>query len=106
MHLWIQCILIREFWDQRSLDSFPRLFAAFHARHHLLMPRHPPCALSSLTTMIQNSPPPELTSKAEGLSLRSIGRLPCITVCYMQSHPVASNAALALDPLRNDSPLN
>jgi hypothetical protein len=38
-------------------DSYPELFAVFHARHRLLTPRHPPCALSSLTTNIQNSTP-------------------------------------------------
>src|SRR5690349_16175645 len=28
----------------------PRLIAACHVLHRLLLPRHPPCALSSLTT--------------------------------------------------------
>ena len=28
----------------------PRLIAAYHVLHRLLLPRHPPCALSSLTT--------------------------------------------------------
>ena len=28
---------------------YPRLFAAYHVLHRLLVPRHPPCALSSLT---------------------------------------------------------
>src|SRR5262244_552284 len=27
----------------------PELFAAYHVLHRLLVPRHPPCALSSLT---------------------------------------------------------
>jgi hypothetical protein len=49
--------------DQRLFDSFPGLFAAFHALHRLLAPRHPPHALSNLTTMIlvsieQNQPSP------------------------------------------------
>jgi hypothetical protein len=57
-HLWIQCTLIRESRDQCLFDNYPRLFAVFHARHRLLTPRHPPCALISLTTNIQNSPPP------------------------------------------------
>src|SRR3989442_14884958 len=35
--------------DQRLLSGSPRLFAASHALHRLLAPRHPPCALSSLT---------------------------------------------------------
>ena len=34
-----------------SLDicSSPKLFAAYHVFHRLLVPRHPPCALISLT---------------------------------------------------------
>ena len=34
-----------------SMDicSSPQLFAAYHVRHRLLVPRHPPCALSCLT---------------------------------------------------------
>jgi hypothetical protein len=38
-------------------DNYPGLFAVFHARHRLLTPRHPPCALSSLTTNIHSSTP-------------------------------------------------
>src|SRR5437868_12134909 len=29
--------------------NYPRLFAEFYALHRLLVPRHPPCALCSLT---------------------------------------------------------
>ena len=34
-----------------SMDicSFPQLFAAYHVFHRLLVPRHPPCALFSIT---------------------------------------------------------
>ncbi len=35
--------------------SYPELFADFHALLRLLMPRHPPCALSNLTIGISNS---------------------------------------------------
>src|SRR5947209_3502730 len=55
MHLWIQCMLIRVSRDQRSFDSFPGLFAVFHALHRLLAPRHPPHALSSLAALIPSS---------------------------------------------------
>ena len=55
MHLWIQCMPVRVSRDQHSFDSSPELFAVFHALLRLLMPRHPPCALSSLTTFIQPS---------------------------------------------------
>ena len=38
-----------------SLDicSSPKLFAAYHVFHRLLVPRHPPCALSSITSFIK-----------------------------------------------------
>ena len=37
-----------------SMDicSSPKLFAAYHVFHRLLVPRHPPCALSSLTSCL------------------------------------------------------
>ena len=37
-----------------SMDicSSPKLFAAYHVFHRLLVPRHPPCALSSITNKI------------------------------------------------------
>ena len=56
--LCIQHTVIQGSWDQRLFDSFPRLFAAFHALHRLLAPRHPPHALSSLTTIVSGSPVP------------------------------------------------
>ena len=55
VHLCIQCTSIRESRDQHSFVNSPRLFADFHALHRLLTPRHPPCALNSLTTNIQSS---------------------------------------------------
>src|SRR6516164_4362620 len=33
----------------KTVCSSPRLIAAYHVLHRLLVPRHPPCALSSLT---------------------------------------------------------
>src|SRR5215471_6116812 len=41
---------IRTPWDQRSVDNSPRPIAASHVLHRLLVPRHPPSALSNLTT--------------------------------------------------------
>src|ERR671922_436514 len=41
---------IRTPWDHSSVDSSPRPIAASHVLHRLLMPRHPPCALTHLTT--------------------------------------------------------
>ena len=51
-YLCIQYTVIQESWDQRSFDNSPRLIAAFHALHRLLTPRHPPYALTCLTTKI------------------------------------------------------
>ena len=53
--LWIQRTAVQESRDQHSFDNSPGLIAVFHALQSLLMPRHPPCALSSLTTKIQSS---------------------------------------------------
>ncbi len=38
--------------DRSLLSGSPELIAAFHALHRLLAPRHPPHALSSLTTIL------------------------------------------------------
>ena len=45
-----------------SMDicSSPKLFAAYHVFHRLLVPRHPPCALSSITNF------PSLTGMGSG----------------------------------------
>ena len=56
VHLWIQCTPVRESRDQHSFVNSPGLIADFHALHRLLTPRHPPYALSSLTTIIHDSP--------------------------------------------------
>ena len=37
----------------QDICSSPKLFAAYHVLHRLLMPRHSPCALSSLTFVEQ-----------------------------------------------------
>ena len=42
---------IRESADHRLFSAYPRLFAAVHALHRLLVPRHPPCALPILTVI-------------------------------------------------------
>src|SRR5205814_8891429 len=42
---------IRESADQWMFSSSPRLIAAVHALHRLLVPRHPPCALNILTVI-------------------------------------------------------
>ena len=56
--LWIHCTATEVFSARfphsdisGSMDmcSSPKLFAAYHVFHRLLVPRHPPCALISLT---------------------------------------------------------
>ena len=45
---------IRKSPDQSLLSGSPKLIAASHVLHRLLAPRHPPYALSSLTTYAQS----------------------------------------------------
>jgi hypothetical protein len=46
---------VRASRDHRLFDSYPALIAVFHALQSLLTPRHPPYALSNLTTKIKRS---------------------------------------------------
>ena len=55
IHAWIRKVSLRGFPHSEisgSLDicSSPKLFAAYHVFHRLLVPRHPPCALFCLTS--------------------------------------------------------
>ena len=43
--------------DQRSVANSPGLIAGSHVLHRLLMPRHPPCALHSLSQQRHNHTP-------------------------------------------------
>ena len=58
VHLWIQCTVTEgcsagfphsEICGSMDICSSPQLIAAYHVFHRLLVPRHPPCALYSLT---------------------------------------------------------
>ena len=58
VYLWIQHTVHEGFscgfphsdiHGSKDICSSPWLFAAYHVFHRLLVPRHPPCALSSLT---------------------------------------------------------
>ena len=59
LHLWIQYRSLEvcssrfphsDIRGSRDICSSPRLFAAYHVFLRLLVPRHPPCALSCLTS--------------------------------------------------------
>ena len=60
--------------DHSSVGSSPRLIAASNVLHRLLVPRHPPCALTNLTTKMlastvqfsTNAPPPPATPHHRG----------------------------------------
>ena len=54
IHAWIHGVCPcgfphSEIRGSRDICSSPRLFAAYHVFHRLSVPRHPPCALFSLT---------------------------------------------------------
>ena len=58
VHLWIQCTVTEvcsagfphsEICGSMDICSSPQLIAAYHVFRRLLVPRHPPCALISLT---------------------------------------------------------
>ena len=60
-HLWIQCTVTEvcsagfphsHIRGSVNICFSPRLFAAYHVFHRLSVPRHPPCALSSLTFIV------------------------------------------------------
>ena len=64
VHLWIQCTVHEvcscgfphsDICGSPDICSSPQLFAAYHVFRRLLVPRHPPCALSSLTCLIRLS---------------------------------------------------
>ena len=59
---------IRKSLDQRLLDSFPGLIAAYRVLHRLVTPRHPPCTLSSLITSVVGP-----FSRTDGLMLKRLG---------------------------------
>ena len=61
VHLWIQCTVTEvssagfphsDIHGSIDICSSPWLFAAYHVFLRLLVPRHPPCALISLTNFL------------------------------------------------------
>ena len=61
MQLWIYCMLTEvcsagfphsDISGSMDICSSPKLFAAYHVFHRLLVPRHPPCALLRLTNFL------------------------------------------------------
>ena len=54
----------------------PRLIAACHVLHRLLLPRHPPCALSSLTTKFTQHTQERFPLSAISLQLKTSPNTP------------------------------
>ena len=55
IHLWMTVVHTAgfphsEISGSKDICSSPKLFAAYHVFHRLLVPRHPPCALLCLTS--------------------------------------------------------
>ena len=42
-----------EIFGSLAMCAYPKLIAAYHVLHRLLMPRHSPCALCSLTYLVK-----------------------------------------------------
>ena len=54
-----------EICGSRPVSGFPQLFAAVHVLHRFSLPRHPPCALRSLTVPLRHA-----SSSHTGFELR------------------------------------
>src|SRR3712207_4591684 len=63
---------IRASADHRLFSAYPRLIAAVHALHRLLVPRHPPCALPILTVIRHYSDPKVLEAPGDTRWLAAI----------------------------------
>src|SRR3954453_5743041 len=80
--------------DQRSVGSSPRLIAASHVLHRLLVPRHPPCALNNLTTTnkptheqtLHNPTPHDDQQTTGNTGPRSVKKMLASTVQFSTTH--------------------
>ena len=72
--------------------SSPKLIAACHVLHRLLMPRHSPCALSSLTSSEQ-TPYPSPRSKAQGslIPLLLLSKSKQVSISFLKPRNGASD---------------
>ena len=67
-----------------SLDmcSSPKLFAAYHVFHRLLVPRHPPYALSCITNMLRLT---GMSLRDTYIALYALVIVNFISVCFIQT---------------------
>ena len=96
IHLWIQCMIPfggfphSEISGSLLICSSPKLIAAYHVLHRLLMPRHSPCALISLTSSksasahfvsVQGSPGPKTSFRFAVSPLKSKPACAGLLIC-------------------------
>ena len=92
IHVYCTCVFPHsDISGSTLICSSPKLFAACHVLHRLLMPRHSPCALFSLT-FLKQSPVWYLVLLNYAGSTRSFSKLslPFIflkfsTICFLES---------------------
>ena len=90
---------IRKSPDHCMFDHSPGLIAAYHVLHRLSTPRHPPCTLSNLTTLMRswhhlNS---KLLSKKHQQWVKSPCNNICLDICLFRIPPSAGNAEKAVN---------
>ena len=89
--LCIQTRSVQESRDHHLFDGSPGLIAVFRALQSLRMPRHPPCALSSLTTRIECSQTDlHLTSRSQSRKRRNTGHLFAFHLLNPRSSPASA----------------
>src|SRR5436309_14516819 len=81
---------IRESAGQRLFIASPRLIAAVHALHRLVVPRHPPCALNILTVIRPGRARSGDTQTAAPAEARLL-----VTLCSFQGPPRGLERAAA-----------
>ena len=79
----------------------PRLFAACHVLHRLILPRHPPCALSSLTIEFTRTQQSDNLRNTESSTFDISPRL-CSTTCLSTCEIQAGNTKIILKTLNTD----
>jgi hypothetical protein len=89
------------FGSTPACDS-PKLFAANHVLHRFLAPRHPPCALSSLTTNFLRIPtePMPLLAKLHSMRMSLEAGWSLISKTRGSSRARLDESAVASSPVR------
>ena len=89
-----------EICGSRPVSGFPQLFAAVHVLHRFSLPRHPPCALCSLTVPLRHA-----SSSHTGFELRiSFARsLASIRTLYRYRYvPISMSFPIQLSVIREE----